>query len=196
MKPASSKLKMTDLTSFFSDRALPLGEQDGFCIGDPHDRLRGVLVCFTATLDAIRAAQSAGCNLMIVHERIFFPTDYSGGLLEKHLCDRVNLPRIQALAQAGITVFRARRCWKCLLCAARWRKPCCCRLRIRLESLYPVDETTAGDFCRWTIERLKLPSVRFCGNENKRVRSVAVLNGGEGITRDGRLYAGRFTPGA
>lgn len=196
MKPASSKLKMTDLTSFFSDRALPLGEQDGFCIGDPHDRLRGVLVCFTATLDAIRAAQSAGCNLMIVHERIFFPTDYSGGLLEKHLCDRVNLPRIQALAQAGITVFRAQEVLEMPFMRRALEEALLLPPADRLESLYPVDETTAGDFCRWTIERLKLPSVRFCGNENKRVRSVAVLNGGEGITRDGRLYAGRFTPGA
>ena len=45
---------------------------DGFKCGDPQAECTGIAVALVPTVDVIRRAATAGCNLLVVHEPTFF----------------------------------------------------------------------------------------------------------------------------
>ena len=84
-----------------------MGSDEGFRYGDPDSEVTGILVCWMATLDAIRRAAAESCNLIVTHEDVYFPYVSRRQDLEQYLTWVVNRRRIEALAKNGMTVFRA-----------------------------------------------------------------------------------------
>jgi len=80
---------------------------EGFKFGNPHAPLKGVLVCWMCTLQAIQRAASEDCNMIICHENVHYPCATFEPGLEKYLTWTVSRQRIQALCQGEITVYRA-----------------------------------------------------------------------------------------
>ena len=58
---------------FVKSNSGELGREDGVIKGNPDAEVNGVLVCFMATLDALRTARREGCNLVVTHETPFLP---------------------------------------------------------------------------------------------------------------------------
>jgi putative NIF3 family GTP cyclohydrolase 1 type 2 len=161
-----------------------LTAKEGFVFGDIHQKLRGITVSFTGDLEAIAAAKSSGSNLLVIHERLFFPTDYSRSSLDNFLCDQINLPRINALVDAGITVFVARDSIE----APVMRRAVESALGLPshqddLIAAYDIPETTTGSFAQMVMDRLELEQVRLTGKPDKVARTLCIVNGGAGITR-------------
>lgn len=78
---------------------------DGYKWGDPEAECTGVAVALVPTVDVIRRAAAAGCNLLIVHEPLF----YSGidasewlGEAENSVYDQ----KAALLRQTGMTIWR------------------------------------------------------------------------------------------
>jgi putative NIF3 family GTP cyclohydrolase 1 type 2 len=160
-----------------------LTAKEGFVFGDIHQELRGVTVSFTANLQAIAAAKAAGSNLMVIHDRMFFPTEYSRGLLDHNLSDRVNLPRIQALVDAGAAVFLARECIEMTYMRRSVEDVLGLPHLEDLNAVYQVQPTTLSGLARDFMNRLNLEEVRLTGRHDQPVRSLCLVNGGDGITR-------------
>lgn len=169
---------------------------DGFCLGDPQAQTAGVTVAFTATLDAIAAAAGRGDNLLIIHERMFFPTAYSGARLDQYLTERINLPRLTAAANAGVSVLLLRegmeegymrRAAEQALGLPRAQTP---------DSLYEVPATDVRTYARQAMEACGVTRARLTDIPGKTVRRIAILNGGEGITRTPDCMVRCLTSGA
>jgi putative NIF3 family GTP cyclohydrolase 1 type 2 len=85
-----------------------LNRDEGLRYGEPDAPVRGIVVCWMATPDAIRAAAAAGANLIIAHEDLFYPYDVlvKGGPAT-FLTWRTNARRAALLAQHDVAVVRA-----------------------------------------------------------------------------------------
>ncbi|SFS73708.1 Nif3-like dinuclear metal center hexameric protein [Paenibacillus sp. BC26] len=180
-------MKMNELTSFFTDKGMKLTDGEGFCFGDTNREITKIAVCFTATLQAIECAVAEGCNLMVIHERMFFPTSYSGGLLEKHLSEKINYPRVCALIKHGITVFIANKSIEMPYQRKAFLEAAGISFDGKLvaveEQLYTIPEVSLGELADRLMESLSIDEVLVTGHADRKVSTVAVLNGGEGITR-------------
>ena len=78
---------------------------DGYKYGNPEDECKGIASVLVVTVDVVRKAAEAECNLIITHEPTFYSTpDYAqwrGGFPNKIYEEKVKL-----LKQYGITVWR------------------------------------------------------------------------------------------
>ena len=97
-----------DVQSYIASLVPEQARDEGFQFGDPQVEVRGIVVAWMATVDAIKAAAGAGANLMVVHEALFYPYD----ALEKggppgFLSWRTNWRRAELLCHHGIAVIRA-----------------------------------------------------------------------------------------
>lgn len=99
-------MKIREIEGFWKDHRLALGSDEGFRFGPVDVEIAGLLVCWKPTLDAMRAAHEAGCNLIVTHEELNFPPVYGGARMEEQLTGGVTLRRIRQLIEWNLTVFR------------------------------------------------------------------------------------------
>jgi putative NIF3 family GTP cyclohydrolase 1 type 2 len=86
--------------------------EDGLLYGDPEAAVRGIQVCWMASLDAIEHAAAAGLNVIIAHEDPFYPMygqRQNRSPREFPPDWRVNQRRVGLLERHGIAVIRAHR---------------------------------------------------------------------------------------
>ena len=72
-------------------------------IGDVNQECTGIAVTVSVTVDVIRRAKAAGCNLIIGHEPLFYGDAEYDPILEQ---DPVYLMKKQLLEESGIVVYR------------------------------------------------------------------------------------------
>ncbi|MFQ6097714.1 MAG: hypothetical protein ACE5O2_08295, partial [Armatimonadota bacterium] len=102
----SIHMKAVEVEEYIVSKAGPKGGDEGFRWGAPGVEVRGVLVSWMATLEAIERAAAEGCNVMVVHEDVFFPYE-SRGRPEEWMTWGPNRARLGRLADCGVTVMRA-----------------------------------------------------------------------------------------
>ncbi len=174
-----------DILEYIVAKAPPLGQEEGVRYGDPHAPAERVLVCWMATLDAIEAAAAQGCRVMVVHEDLFFPPDYSREPVEKHLAGPVNRRRLAALAAAGITVIRAHATLDrlCILDdfgkALGLPEPA---VREGWDRVYEIEPLPLADLCVQVLQRLHLRDMRVWGEPARPVRRLALPWGGMSLS--------------
>lgn len=100
-------MKATDIASYIEGLSPEPGPEEGFCYGERQQEVTGVLVAWMGTLEAIEQAAEHGCNMLVVHEGLFFPYDFQHRGPRKHMTWRPNRRRLEALARHGIVVYRA-----------------------------------------------------------------------------------------
>jgi putative NIF3 family GTP cyclohydrolase 1 type 2 len=176
-------MKISDMLNILPDIGLTLTHGDGFCFGEPQADLTGVTVAFTASLDVIAAARSRGDNLLVIHERMFFPTSYSGAKLDRYLTERVNLPRLTALANGDITVLLLRYGPEGPYQRYAAEETLGFPHADAPDALYEVRPQPLRDFSLWVMKRFGTDRARLTGREDRVISRIAILNGGEGITR-------------
>lgn len=189
-------MKHQDILNTLTALGAPMQAEDRFWFGDVQADVTGVTVAFTGNLDAIEAAKSHGDNLLLIHERMLFPTSYSGADIAHYMSDRINLPRLTALANAGITVLLLREGIE----SAFQRTAVERRLNLphaeRPEALYDIQPMEAHAAADWAMKALGVDRARLTAPKGKTVRRLAIMNGGEGITRTPECMMRYLTCGA
>ena len=79
------------------------GGCDGLKAGDPAQLLSGVGVCFSASLELLRAAAGEGLNLIVTHEPTYFSHDDAQAHLQADLVYRAKRALIE---EAGLVIYR------------------------------------------------------------------------------------------
>ncbi|WP_424952738.1 Nif3-like dinuclear metal center hexameric protein [Deinococcus sp.] len=79
------------------------GGCDGLKAGDPDQPLSGVGVCFSASLELLRAAREEGLNLIVTHEPTYFSHDDATAHLQ---ADPVYRAKRALIEEAGLVIYR------------------------------------------------------------------------------------------
>lgn len=156
---------------------------DGLKWGDPQQECTGVAVALVPTVDAIRAAHAAGCNLLYVHE----PTNYTsldapGWDLDFE--NKVFAAKEALLREYGMVIWRdhdrmhAHRpdsIFSGVIRYLGWEQ----YYRpedssIKMGYVFELPETTVGELAAYLMEKLPMNGVRYVGKAEDKVRRVAI----------------------
>ena len=99
-------MRISELLDLVGEHAGELGGDEGIEAGSPDVDVRGVLVCFMATADALRRARSEECNLVISHEALLLPYKGLHGFSEQVHDWSANRARLEQVDRGGLTVLR------------------------------------------------------------------------------------------
>ena len=79
-----------NVAAYIESLVIGPGDEEGFKFGDSEATVRGVLVCWMCTLQAIQRAASEDCNMIVCHENMHYPYAIFEPNLEKCLTWTVN----------------------------------------------------------------------------------------------------------
>lgn len=99
-------MKVAEFIQFLKDLGCGWASENGLRYGDAHADVKGVMVCWMCTTEAIRVAAERGFNVILCHEDMLFPPSYAGGGTD-HLAGPINARRLALLGRLGINVIRA-----------------------------------------------------------------------------------------
>jgi putative NIF3 family GTP cyclohydrolase 1 type 2 len=151
---------------------------DGFKAGDPSVALTGIAVTVAARLENLRRAASAGCNLVITQEPVFYGANDEPG---NRASDAVYLAKKAYIDQAKLVVWRFSDHWN-----TRQPDPRVAALAETFgwkdgpdgDNIYRVPETSLSSLRAHVSTRLGLRGgMRTIGPPDMRVRAVLVSPG-------------------
>lgn len=151
---------------------------DGFKAGDPSVALTGVAVTVAARLENLRRAASAGCNLVITQEPVFYGVNDDPG---NRASDAVYLAKKAYIDQAKLVVWRFSDHW-----STRQPDPRVTAIAEALswkdgpgsDNIYRIPETSLSSVMAAVSKRLGLRGgMRTVGPPGMRVRTVLVSPG-------------------
>jgi len=180
-------MRAVEFEDYLKSVSPSLGSEEGFRFGDPNTDVKGILVTWMATTEAIKKAVNEGCNLMIIHEDLFYPYSFQRcEHFEKYLAWSVNYRRLKMLSEHDITVFRAHGILDrlCILDAFAeilgLPQPVVKDGYIRIYDL--PETTTAMKLASKIKERLNLEAIRLSGKPSRKVKRVGLPWGGMGLS--------------
>ncbi len=175
-------MKAIEFKNYLEELSPGLGLEEGFRFGNPYVEVKGILVSWMATAEAIERAISEDCNFLIVHEDLFYPYGFRRDEnFERCLTWSVNYKRLRMLSESSITVFRAHGTLDrlCVLDAFAEAlglpEPTVRQGYIRI---YDVPEVTVEDLALNVKERLDLEAVRLVGKPDRKIERVGLPWGG------------------
>jgi putative NIF3 family GTP cyclohydrolase 1 type 2 len=151
---------------------------DGFKAGDPSMALTGVTVTVAARLDNLRRAASAGCNLVITQEPVFYAANDEPA---NRASDAVYLAKKAYIDQAKLVVWRFSDHWN-----SRQPDPRVAALAETMgwkegsggDNIYRISETSLSSLTADVSKRLGLRGgMRTLGPPEMRVRTVLISPG-------------------
>lgn len=151
---------------------------DGFKAGDPSVPLTGAAVTVAARLDNLRRAASAGCNLVITQEPVFYGANDEPG---NRASDAVYLAKKAYIEQAKLVVWRFSDHW-----STRQPDPRVVAIADALgwkdgpgkDNIYRIPETSLSSLMAHVSKQLGLRGgMRTVGPPDLRVRTVLVSPG-------------------
>lgn len=167
---------------------------DGFKCGNPEDECTGVVSALVPTVEVIRKTAALGCNLLFIHEPIFYQTpDFP--TWRGPFRNEVYEEKRELLEKYGIAVFRDHDrihshepdgIFTGVLKYLGWL-PYYRPEANETPFLYRCDipETTVGELCRYLKEKLGMNGMRYIGRSSDKVSRVGIC---------GHLYPGAFCP--
>ncbi|MGQ9632136.1 MAG: Nif3-like dinuclear metal center hexameric protein [bacterium] len=161
---------------------LPLGDEEGFRFGDPDVEVRGVLVCWMATSEAIREALREGCNFIVCHESLFFP--YPEVRPWTAITWRANRERVKLLAEGEIAVYRAHGILDRVFVVEALGKKLGFPQAVAKDDIayvYEIPGTPLDELAKEIKGKLGLDAVRVVGPSNLEVRRLGAAVGGMGL---------------
>ncbi len=184
-KPGSDFITAADVAAYIEKLAVKPANDEGFKFGNPHARIKGVLVCWMCTLAAIQRAVAEGCNMIVCHEEMHYPYAAFEPGLEKYLTWTVNRQRIQALSRSEITVYRAHGMLDhyCILddfaAELGLGSPTVSEGFYRI---YDVEPRTVAQLTEQVKQVMDMDSVRVTGDPSRQVSRVGLPWGGLGLS--------------
>ncbi len=170
------------VASIIEAAAGPPGDDEGFWHGDPEVNVNGIVVAFMATLEAIAATAKLKYNLLVVHEQLAYPY---GAVTPEQLDWPVNRARLDALAAAGICVYRAHGMADKFCILDDFGKILNlpeAAVKEGFFRIYDVQPTPVAQVVDRARQRLGLPHLRVTGAMDTMVRRIGLPWGGLGLS--------------
>ena len=178
--PAQAALTVAHLVDRIRAAVGPWREKtvDGIKAGDPSVALTGVAVTVAARLENLRRAASAGCNLVITQEPVFYGANDDPG---NRASDAVYLAKKAYIDQAKLVLWRFSDHW-----STRQPDPRVAAIAEALswqdgpgsDNIYRIPETSLSSLMAHVSTRLGLRGgMRTVGPPGMRVRTVLVSPG-------------------
>lgn len=169
------------------------GDELGLLAGDPDAQVRGVVTCWSPTLDLLQRAIHSGASMVISHEPLIFQVcgrDPEAGLKwydERHVSAKVpNQNRLKYVFDHGLVCYRYHSNWDW---APRYGQvDMLARLLglgertggLREAPVYTIVATPISELLGRAREALKLGPCRLVGDPDRVVTRVAICQGGFG----------------
>lgn len=158
---------------------------DGFKCGDPQAECTGIAVALVPTVDVIRRAATAGCNLLVVHEPTFF-TSLDAAEGSQPFFSAVQEKKAALLKEYGITVWRdhdrmhAHQPDSIFTGVIRYLGWEDYRLApeqqpVPMGYAFRLPKTTVGDLAAYLMKKLDMNGIRFVGKKDAVVENVAIV---------------------
>lgn len=173
-------MRAYELTGLWREMGWNLAEHEGFRVNSPKIDVTGILLAWLPSAQAIAEAARLGCTLLLAREQLNFPPDYSGALVDHQLSDRVTLPRVRAVIEKGIVVFRAQQSLDSL---HREALAAALRLDGPADGLgLPIYTSRMMGFeiADRVWQELGGPRIRLVGNLDRPAQSIGLLHGSTG----------------
>ena len=160
---------------------------DGYKYGDPDAECTGIATALVPTVDVIRRAASLGCNLLIVHEPIFYSTedypDWRAGDTNTVYNEKKAL-----LDETKMTVWRDHdhmhahnpdSIFTGVIKYLGWEPYYVpadkTNIKVPMGYLFDLPETTVQDLGRYLEKKLDMNGLRIIGNPTDTIRKVAIV---------------------
>ncbi len=158
---------------------------DDWKCGDPDAECTGIVTALTATINVIRETIRLGANLIIVHEPTFYTSEDGPGWFEDFPCSVYDEKR-KLLDEHGITVWRDHDhmhshepdgIFTGVIKYMGWEGHSRTVTDTGLFAHFIVElpEMTVAELCRHVIERVGINGVRYIGDPDAKVRSLAMV---------------------
>jgi len=161
-----------------------LNRDEGVLYGDPQAKVKGVLLTWMATVDALKAAKKQGCNVVLCHEAFYLIPQGQGGLTAQNMAWATNRNRLAAAAAGGITVLRVHGSldmiciWDDFVAALGVENP---TPGTGWNKVLSIPPTTVGELVKRVKRVFGLKHVRVAGDLRKRVKTAGFPWGGLGL---------------
>lgn len=159
-----------------------LNGDEGLVLGRSETEVKGMLVAWMGTVDALEMAAREHCNVVVVHEQFYFYSFWSPERLRpQDLTWRANRRRIELAESRGMSVLRLHGTMDMLHNFEDFAELIGCDLGQRGTGYYrvfPIPETTVGELVDRLKRRLGLAHVRMVGDLSRRVRCLGIPMGG------------------
>lgn len=160
---------------------------DGYKFGDPNAECNGIATALVPTVDVIRRTGELGCNLLVVHEPIFYSTeDYpdwrAGGK------NSVYEEKKALLDKYGITVWRDHdhmhahnpdSIFTGVIKYLGWENYYIpsekSSIKVPMGYLFELPETTVKELGQYLEDKLGMNGLRIVGNPDDKIRKVAIV---------------------
>lgn len=160
------------------------GSDDWKC-GDPEAECTGIVTALVPTVNVIKKAIALGANLLIVHEPIFYTSQDGPGWFED-FPNAVYEEKRKLLDDNGITVWRDHDHIHChrpdgiftgVLKYLGWADQAEADTQTGAFAHFIVDipEMTVAELCRYLMDAIGLNGVRYIGNPEDKVHSLAMV---------------------
>ena len=177
-------MKIKELLGFFQKWLGELGKEEGLRYGNTEKTVAGITVCWMADVEVIQSAVSSRHNVIIAHEDLLFPPDYSSGFSKKNP-GVVSKERISLLKQHNISVIRLHGLLDKLCVLDDFGKKLKLSKSVVKEKFYRVYEikpVSLKEFAESVKKNLKLHQVRTVGSLSQKVKRIGGLWGGLGLS--------------
>jgi len=168
---------------------------DGMVVGDAEATIEKAGVCWFASMNDLRAAHEAGCQLLICHEPVFYDPLDREAMRE----DGAGMLKQNFLSETGLAVMRVQESWD------QWpaigtRDAWAAHLGLdqmaygseqteqhRFHAIYEIPEQSLRDFAQYVADRVSTlgeDSVNVLGDPDRRVNKPAIGAGWFGPPND------------
>ena len=158
---------------------------DDWKAGDPDRVCTGVVTALSPTIQVIREAARLGANLLIVHEPTFYTSEDGPGWFED-FPNSVYEEKKRLLEAHGIAIWRDHDhlhahdpdgIFTGVIKYMGWEGHAVTDRDTGLFSHFLIDfpETTLRELCRQVIDRIGLNGLRYVGDPEARVKSLAIV---------------------
>lgn len=166
---------------------------DQIIIGDPNQKVQGIVTTFMATIDVINEAIRLGSNLIITHE----PTWYNGKDYKKWLSGDIVFEKKKKLIEDhNLVIWRFHDymhhadedlIYKGIERLFGWEKyklkgvPQSDNPLEQADVIYEIPEVKVKDILDELKEKLKIPTIRYIGSLDAPVKRIGLLLGGSSL---------------
>lgn len=158
---------------------------DDWKAGDPDAPCTGVVTALAPTINVIRKAKELGASLIVVHEPTFYTSEDGPGWFED-FPNSVYEEKQALIREAGVAIWRdhdhmhANRpdsIFTGVIKSLGWEGHARVDTDTGLFAHFIIDfpETTLGELCRHIMDRIGLNGLRYIGNPESRVSSLAMV---------------------
>ena len=177
-------MKTKEFVGFLRGWLGELGTEEGLRHGNPEQNVAGITVCWMATTKVIKCAISSKHNVIVAHEDLLFPPDYSSNFSSENL-GIVSKRRISLLEKYDISLIRVHGLLDrfCILDdfgnKLKLGKPL---VKENFYRVYEIRPLSLKKFANTVKRNLKISQVRITGHLTQRVNKIGGLWGGLGLS--------------